>query len=118
MARDGEALKADQVVGAIAEGVLAKVVTARVVAGPKVKGKASYRVQIANESPLILNGIALAAATKIGRELGPDFVGPPEPECASMNGFSLAPAGRWPSRSRPSWPGAGATTRSPCSPRT
>ena len=91
LARGGEALKADQVVGAIAEGVLAKVMTARVVTGPKVKGKVSYRLMVSNESPLILNGIALAASRNGVRELDPDFVGPPEPQCASMNGFSLAP---------------------------
>jgi hypothetical protein len=47
---------------AVADGILARVVDAKLVKGKKVKGKDSYSVQVLNRSPLILNGVALAGS--------------------------------------------------------
>jgi hypothetical protein len=46
----------------VADGVLARVIDARLVKGKKVKGKDTYSVQLLNRSPLILNGVALAGS--------------------------------------------------------
>jgi hypothetical protein len=51
---------APAVADAVADGVLARVIDAKLVKGKKVKGKDSYSVQVLNRSPLILNGVALA----------------------------------------------------------
>jgi hypothetical protein len=53
----------------VVEGALAKLVRVQLARGPKVKGKESFRVTIVNESPMILNGLALggrAAETRDG----------------------------------------------------
>jgi hypothetical protein len=65
--------------------VLAKAMAARLVRvqlsrGPRIKGKESFRLKILNESPMILNGLALA-----GREIKADS--PP----AILVGISLPP---------------------------
>ena len=59
--KDGK-VEAPALVDAMAEGVLGKVVEARLVKAKKAPGKAkdTYTVQILNRSPLILNGVALA----------------------------------------------------------
>jgi hypothetical protein len=45
-----------------ADGLLARVVEARLVKGKKVKGHETFTVQLLNRSPLILNGVALAGS--------------------------------------------------------
>jgi hypothetical protein len=57
--KDGK-VDAPKLADAVADGILGRVIEARLVAGKKVKGKETYTVQIHNRSPLILNGIALA----------------------------------------------------------
>ena len=47
---------------AVADGVLGRIVEARLVKGKKVKGKDTYTVQVLNRSPLILNGVAFDGA--------------------------------------------------------
>jgi hypothetical protein len=47
----------------IAEGLLARLVRAQLVKGPRVKGKLTYKLRIDNVSPLRLNGVA---ATGLG----------------------------------------------------
>ena len=41
----------------LAREILDRLVTAKVVAGPKVKGKPTYRLEIVNSSPLVLNSV-------------------------------------------------------------
>ncbi len=43
---------------AVAEGLLGQLVRAKVVRGPREKGKPTYRIQISNGSPFRLNGLA------------------------------------------------------------
>jgi hypothetical protein len=44
---------------AVAEAILGRLVRASLSHGPKIKGKESFRITIVNESPMILNGLAL-----------------------------------------------------------
>ena len=44
---------------AVAEGMLERLVRVQLAHGPKGKHKESFRIKIVNESPLILNGVAL-----------------------------------------------------------
>ena len=44
---------------AVAEGMLERLVRVQLAHGPKGKHKESFRIKIVNESPLILNGLAL-----------------------------------------------------------
>jgi hypothetical protein len=44
--------------GALAEGILSRLVRAQLAVGPRAKGKLTYRIRIDNASPLILNGLA------------------------------------------------------------
>lgn len=46
----------------VAEGVLAHLVRVQLSRGPRVKGKESFRIKIINDSPMILNGLALGGA--------------------------------------------------------
>jgi hypothetical protein len=65
----------------VAEGVLNRMVRAKVAKGPKVKGKATYAVQIVNASPLILNGLAV-----VGADVDEDDAQPRQ-----LAGFSVSP---------------------------
>ena len=51
--------RAIKIAEATATGLLDQLIKVKFVAGKKVKGKPTYQIQITNESPLILNGIAL-----------------------------------------------------------
>ncbi len=53
-----------------ADGILGRVIEARLVKGKKVHGHESYTVQVLNRSPLILNGVALAGAGPIDEKAG------------------------------------------------
>jgi hypothetical protein len=44
----------------VAEGMLVRLVRVQLARGPKVKGKETFQIKIVNESPMILNGLALA----------------------------------------------------------
>ena len=44
---------------AFAREIIDRLVTTRVVAGPRIKGKSSYRLEIQNRSPLVLNSVAI-----------------------------------------------------------
>jgi hypothetical protein len=44
---------------AVAEGLLVRLVRVQLTRGPKDKGKETYRIKIVNQSPMILNGLAL-----------------------------------------------------------
>jgi len=46
----------------VAEGLLQRLVRVNLSNGPKVKGKESFRIKIVNNSPLILNGLALGGS--------------------------------------------------------
>jgi hypothetical protein len=46
----------------VAAGLLERLVRLRLSDGPKVKGKPTFRIKIVNDSPLILNGLALAGS--------------------------------------------------------
>jgi hypothetical protein len=65
---------------AIAEGLVRRLVHVKLARGPRVNGKPSYRIKIVNESPLILNGLALGSA-----EVGPE--NPP----SVLSGMCLPP---------------------------
>ena len=65
---------------AVAQGLLSRLVRVHLARGPSVKGKESFRIKIVNESPLILNGLALG-----GSELSEDH--PP----SVLAGISLPP---------------------------
>ena len=69
--KDGK-VDAPALADAVADGVLGRVVEARLVKAKKVHGKDkdSYTVQILNRSPLILNGVALAGAGAGRPEVG------------------------------------------------
>jgi hypothetical protein len=60
-AKDGKP-DAAALADAVADGVLARVIEAKLVKGRKVKGKDSYSVKILNRSSLILNGVALTGS--------------------------------------------------------
>jgi hypothetical protein len=53
--------------------MLGSVVRVRLTRGPKVKGKDSFRIKIVNDSPLILNGLALGGA-KVGVDNPPSVL--------------------------------------------
>ena len=65
---------------ALAKAMVARLVRVQLSRGPRVKGKESFRLKIVNESPMILNGLALA-----GSEIKADS--PP----AILLGMSLPP---------------------------
>ncbi len=66
-AKDGKP-DAPALADAVADGVLARVLDAKLVKGRKVKGKDTFSVQILNRSPLILNGVALTGAGDVKAE--------------------------------------------------
>jgi hypothetical protein len=47
---------------ALAKAMVARLVRVQLSRGPRVKGKESFRLKIVNESPMILNGLALAGS--------------------------------------------------------
>ena len=56
---DAGKMTTDALIDRLAEAVLTKLVHVKLVAGPKSKGKASYRIRVENASPMILKGISL-----------------------------------------------------------
>ena len=58
---------------AVTEGILARVVRVQLSHGPRDKGKETFRVKIVNNSPLILNGLALTG-TKADEKSVPSLV--------------------------------------------
>jgi len=56
--KDGK-LDASAVADAVAGGIIDRLVRAQLSAGPRSKGKATYRIRIENASPLVLNGVAV-----------------------------------------------------------
>ena len=81
---EGQELKASAVADGLAEKLLGRLADARLVAGPKQKGKPTYKIRLINASPLILNGLALSG-TKTSKEVRP----------TAMAGFSLSPHQVW-----------------------
>jgi hypothetical protein len=81
---EGQDLKASAVADALAEKLLGRLADARLMAGPKQKGKPTYKIRLINASPLILNGLALGGAKTSG-EIRP----------TALAGFSLAPHRTW-----------------------
>jgi hypothetical protein len=75
-----EPRSAAEVADALARELLSRLVVTRLLAGPKTKGKPTYQITIVNASPLILNGLALAAVD--GKSDEPPLV---------LAGFSLPP---------------------------
>jgi hypothetical protein len=67
---------------AVAEGLLARLVRVQLSKGPKDKGKETFRIKILNDSPMILNGVALG-----GVKVGEDKDSPP----SVLAGLSLPP---------------------------
>jgi hypothetical protein len=65
---------------AVAGGMVERLVNVKLTRGPAGKGKESFQIKIVNESPLILNGLALG-----GSEIRPD--NPP----AMLQGLSVPP---------------------------
>jgi len=63
----------------LAEGVLNRLVRAQLSKGPRVQGKATYKIRIDNASPLILNGLAI-----LGVDQG-------EEQPNELSGISVAP---------------------------
>jgi hypothetical protein len=57
---------------AVAEGMLARLVRVQLSRGPKDKGKETFRIKIVNQSPMILNGLALSG--KEARDATPPSV--------------------------------------------
>jgi hypothetical protein len=61
LARDGSGRRpAADFADALAEGILGRLVKVELSKAGDAKGKASYRIRIANASPLVLNGLAVA----------------------------------------------------------
>jgi hypothetical protein len=79
--KDGK-LDAAAFTDALAEGVLNRMVRARVAKGPKAKGKDTYTVRIENASPLILNGLSV-----LGESEADDAKAQPR----QLAGFSISP---------------------------
>jgi hypothetical protein len=75
----GEVRTAVEVVDLIAESLLSRLADVKLVEGPRVKGKSTYKIRIDNASPLILNSLALAG--KDDREARP----------TALAGFSIPP---------------------------
>jgi hypothetical protein len=69
-----------EVIDALAEEVLGRVVNAKLAKGPIVKGHQTYLITIANGSPLVLNGLALGSTTPEGA-----------PEPSMIAGLSVPP---------------------------
>ncbi len=67
--KDGK-VDAPKLADAAADGILGRVIEARLVKGKKVHGHESYTVQILNRSPLVLNGVALAGPGPIDEKGG------------------------------------------------
>jgi hypothetical protein len=65
---------------AVAAGIVERLVRVRLSRGPRVNGRESFRIKILNESPMVLNGLALG-----GEEIRED--NPP----AVISGMSLPP---------------------------
>ena len=65
----------------VAEGILRNLVRVQLARGPKVKGKDTYRIKIVNESPMILNGLALGSAEDRDKS-----------DVSVFSGFCLPPA--------------------------
>jgi hypothetical protein len=78
--RKDDTFDARKFTDALAEGVLKRLVQARVSKGPKVKGKDTYKVRIDNASPLILNGLAVLGANDAD-----------ETRPRQLAGFSISP---------------------------
>jgi hypothetical protein len=57
---DSGVLKATDVALAMGEGLLGRLVRTQLSPGPRVKGKASYKLRVDNASPMVLNGLAFA----------------------------------------------------------
>ena len=72
--------KAAEFADELALAMLDHLTNARLLVGPKVQGKPTYKIRVDNASPLILNGLALAGANKAAK------VSP-----AVLTGFSLPP---------------------------
>jgi hypothetical protein len=71
---------AAEVADALALGVLDRLVRVQLTPGPRVKGKATYKIRIDNGSPLVLNGLALAGSAA-----------DPEAKPSLLVGISLPP---------------------------
>ena len=52
-----------------AEGMLARLVRVQLAHGPRVKGKPGYQIKIINESPMILNGLAVTGIKSKEQEM-------------------------------------------------
>jgi hypothetical protein len=63
-------------------GVLERLVRARLTKGQRVKGKETYKLQIDNVSPLVLDGVALAGPAGAAEDVVP---------FAALSGLSIAP---------------------------
>jgi len=64
----------------LAEELLKRLVSVKLVKGPKVKGKESYAIRVENNSPLILNGVAVAGS-----------IAKPEEPAKMLLGIALSP---------------------------
>jgi hypothetical protein len=71
---------ASEVADALAEGILDRLVRVHLTAGPRVKGKETYKIRIDNGSPLVLHGLALAGSAA-----------DPEAKPSLLLGISLPP---------------------------
>jgi hypothetical protein len=69
-ASDSKPWTAETLADAWAEAMLSRLADVKLIPGKKVEGKPTYRIQIDNASPLILNGLALAGL-KSGAEAKP-----------------------------------------------
>jgi hypothetical protein len=76
----GTERSAAEVADALAEGILERLVRVQLTAGPRVKGKETYKVRIDNGSPLVLHGLALAGTAA-----------DPEAKPSLLLGISLPP---------------------------
>jgi hypothetical protein len=77
---DPETRKAAKLADGLATGLLQRLVLAKLSKGPRIKGREGYLVRIANASPFILNGLALAGTDDASAT-------PPSP----LTGISLPP---------------------------
>jgi hypothetical protein len=58
----GSVRPAAEVADALALGVLDRLVRVELSSGPRVKGKATYKIRLDNASPLVLKGLAVAGS--------------------------------------------------------
>jgi len=72
--------EAAEVADALAQGLLDRLTNAKLLTGPRVKGKATYKVRIDNASPLLLNGLAVSGVGDA-----------PSGKPAILSGISLPP---------------------------